>query len=70
MNTEAMKLIVCPESSCGALAEVVDEFRLSSTDGTIAYSKTQCLGGHWFTVPTEGLTPMEIDIKMTRPALG
>jgi hypothetical protein len=59
MTNDPLMLIACPDPRCGALAEIVDLFELWSTDGDIAYAKTQCLREHGFTVPTEGLTPLD-----------
>jgi hypothetical protein len=70
MHNDTLMLIACPDPSCGALAEIVDQFDLWSTDGDIAYAKTQCLRDHGFTVPVVGLTPMESDVTLSRPALG
>jgi hypothetical protein len=64
MNNDTLMLIACPDPSCGALAEIVDQFDLWSTDGDIAYAKTQCLRNHGFTVPTDRLTPMESDVTL------
>jgi hypothetical protein len=39
----------CP--GCGEIAEVVDRFRLPSTDGPVEHIRTQCIHGHWFMGP-------------------
>jgi hypothetical protein len=41
-----MRLTNCPE--CGAVAEVVDEGRLASTDGLLRHVRVLCLNRHWF----------------------
>jgi hypothetical protein len=48
-----LDLVVCPE--CAAPAEVVDRFALPSTDGDVEHVKMQCLGRHWFLLPTAAL---------------
>jgi hypothetical protein len=66
MTNDPLMLIVCPDPSCGALAEIVDQFDLWSTDGDIVYAKTQCLRDHGFTVPAAGLIPMESHVMQRR----
>lgn len=70
MTNHSLLLIACPDPGCGALAEVVDQFELWSTDGYLDYAKTQCLRDHGFTVPVEGLTSMEREIRQRWPASG
>jgi hypothetical protein len=48
-------LIVCPEPSCAAPAEMVDQFVLWSTDGPVEHVKTYCVNRHIFLLPTERL---------------
>jgi hypothetical protein len=48
-------LIVCPEPSCAAPAEMVDQFVLWSTSGPIEHVKTYCVNRHIFLLPTERL---------------
>jgi hypothetical protein len=47
------ELIACPQPDCLAPAQVVERFRLPSTDGPVDHVKTICLAGHGFT-PTVG----------------
>jgi hypothetical protein len=44
-----LELTHCPE--CGAPAEIVDRFVLSSSDGPVEHVKTRCVTGPWFVVP-------------------
>lgn len=44
-----MLLIVCPK--CGELAEVLDRFTLSSTDGPVEHVRTYCVRRHSFLMP-------------------
>jgi hypothetical protein len=51
------EIIACPEPTCRAPAEVVDQWVLRSTSGPVAHLKTWCLNGHWFTPTVDSLTP-------------
>jgi hypothetical protein len=42
----ALDLTSCPE--CGAPADVVERFVLTSTDGPVEHARVHCAGGHWF----------------------
>ena len=53
---DELDLVVCPE--CAAPAEVVDRYALPSTDGPVEHVKVQCLGRHWFVLPTAALPPV------------
>jgi hypothetical protein len=44
-----MMFTTCP--GCGELAEVVEHFVLSSTDGPVEHVRTHCLQRHWFLTP-------------------
>jgi hypothetical protein len=46
-----LELTHCPE--CGAPAEIVDRFVLSSSDGPVEHVKTRCVTGPWFVVPAK-----------------
>jgi hypothetical protein len=59
MDTQPLLLIACPDVTCGATAEIVDQFDLWSTDGDIAHARTQCVHDHVFTLPTERLTRLD-----------
>jgi hypothetical protein len=48
-----MDTTTCPE--CGAPAEVTDRFALEGTDGPIEHVRLQCVGRHWFLLPTASL---------------
>ena len=50
-----MQFTYCPDPACGAVAEIVDRFALSSTDGTLDHAKVVCLHRHWFMLPAESL---------------
>lgn len=50
-----MRFTYCPDPNCGALAEIVDRFALSSTDGALDHAKVVCLHHHWFMLPVESL---------------
>jgi hypothetical protein len=41
-----MEFVLCPESDCQALAEIVNRFVLASTHGPVEHAKTICLNGH------------------------
>jgi hypothetical protein len=49
----SLELITCPE--CGAPAEVIKRFVLSSTDGPVEHVKTRCVTGPWFAYPATGI---------------
>ena len=51
------RLVACPE--CGRLAEVVDEFAVSSTDGPVAHVKVRCVERHWFLLPADRCPSLE-----------
>ena len=38
--------VACPEPGCGTVAEVVDRYTLSSTDGPVVMMRTRCLAKH------------------------
>jgi hypothetical protein len=44
--TTGTDLVACPEPGCHAMAEVVDRYALSSTDGPVSMVRTRCLGKH------------------------
>jgi hypothetical protein len=46
MSIQDVELTACP--ACGAPAEVIDRFVLSSTHGPVEHVKTSCITGHWF----------------------
>ena len=50
-----MQFTYCPDPACGAVAEIVDRFALSSTDGVLEHAKVVCLHRHWFMLPVESL---------------
>jgi hypothetical protein len=43
---------VCPEVGCDLPAEILDRRILKSTDGPIEHSRSVCVGGHRFLMPT------------------
>jgi hypothetical protein len=45
--------VLCP--SCRQPAEVVDGFSLGATDGPYLHLKVTCHGGHWYTLPADGV---------------
>jgi hypothetical protein len=47
-----LSLLPCPDPGCGAPAEVIDRFTLSSTSGPIEHVKTRCVHRHVFLMPT------------------
>jgi hypothetical protein len=47
-----LELTECPDSTCRALAEVIDYFILPSTHGPVEHVRTRCINRHHFTVPT------------------
>jgi hypothetical protein len=50
-----LSLVICPEPSCGALAEIVDRQSLRSTDGPVEHVATNCLNRHRFFLPVDML---------------
>ena len=48
-----LELTTCPE--CGRTAEIIDRFKLPSTDGPVEHVKTRCITGRWFVTPTADL---------------
>ena len=64
-----MELTACPD--CDALAEVVWRATLESTDGPVEHAKVGCVNGHWFLLPTAGLSsqhaPESRSADHTRP---
>jgi hypothetical protein len=55
----SLELTTCPE--CGAPAEVIRRFVLSSTDGPIEHVKTRCVTGPWFTSPATVIARGRVD---------
>ena len=41
-----LPLVGCPEPGCDAVAEFVDRYPLSSTDGPVVMVRTRCLAKH------------------------
>ena len=50
-----LELIVCPDPTCAAIAEIVDRVTVGSTDGPIELVRTLCLSRHIFLLPVERL---------------
>jgi hypothetical protein len=48
-----LELIVCPDTSCGAIAEIVDRVVLESTAGPTELVRTVCLHRHIFLLPVD-----------------
>lgn len=48
-----MELVACPE--CLLPAEVFDRFVLATTEGPLPHSRTVCVAGHRFMLPTTTL---------------
>jgi hypothetical protein len=48
-----LDLIVCPEPTCAAIAEIIDRFAVQSTDGPREMARTHCLHRHIFLLPVE-----------------
>jgi hypothetical protein len=51
--------IPCPDPSCGAPAEIIDQWTFGSTHGPVEHVKTRCERGHVFTPTLESLTRPE-----------
>jgi hypothetical protein len=51
MTELLLELTVCPEPSCGTVAEINDRFTYASTDGPLAHVKTYCANRHAFILP-------------------
>lgn len=60
-----MQFTYCPDPACGAVAEIVDRFALSSTDGALDHAKVVCLHRHWFMLPAQALVT---DAETAQPA--
>jgi len=48
-----LTLIPCPE--CGVTAEVRLRFSLASTEGPVGHIALNCIAGHRFLMPVDGL---------------
>jgi hypothetical protein len=46
-------LLDCPV--CGLPAEIVARFTCDGSPGPVEHVKIACLGGHWFTLPVDGV---------------
>jgi hypothetical protein len=49
------RLILCPDDTCGALAEATDSVVLGGTGGPLEHVRTRCLNGHTFVLPANRL---------------
>jgi hypothetical protein len=47
--------IPCPDTSCGAPAELIDQWTFGSTHGPVEHVKTRCERGHVFTPTVDSL---------------
>jgi hypothetical protein len=45
-------VLVCPDPTCQAPAEIIGQWTLDSTDGPVEHVKTRCAVGHVFTPRT------------------
>jgi hypothetical protein len=52
-------LVECPDSGCGAVAEIVEVVAMASTDGPVELVRTRCLRRHIYDLPAERLTVLE-----------
>lgn len=57
----SLELITCAE--CGAPAEVIKRFVLTSTDGPVEHVKTRCVTGPWFTYPATAIAAVPVDAR-------
>jgi hypothetical protein len=48
-------LIPCPDTNCGASAEIVDRWTFASSEGPVAHVRTRCTRGHVFTPTVDSL---------------
>ena len=55
--------VTCPDPACQAPAEILDRYRLGSTDGPMEHVRTFCVRRHTFALPTERVpgASMELD---------
>ena len=52
-----LELVVCPEPTCEAIAEIVDRVPVGSTDGPVDIVRTLCLHRHIFLLPADRIRP-------------
>jgi hypothetical protein len=57
----SLELTTCPE--CGARAEVIKRFVLSSTDGPVEHVKTRCVTGPWLTYPATAIDAAPVEAR-------
>jgi hypothetical protein len=50
-EVDMLFLTNCPDSVCGAPAEITDRYPLRSTGGPVLHIKTRCARLHWYLVP-------------------
>ena len=55
MEALMLELVVCPDQTCAAVAEIVDRVTIGSTDGPLELVRTFCLDRHIFLLPVERL---------------
>jgi hypothetical protein len=53
VRSDAVELTICPQ--CGQPATVQWRALLDSTDGPFEHARVDCLAGHWFLMPADGL---------------
>lgn len=61
-------VLVCPDPTCQAPAEIIGQWTLDSTDGPVEHVKTRCAVGHVFTPRTGSLAATGADAAL-RPVL-
>jgi hypothetical protein len=48
-----LSLIACPDTECGAPAEVIDSGTVHSTAGPVLMITTMCIHRHWLLLPAD-----------------
>lgn len=51
----AVQWTVCPDESCGHIAEIEWRDALSGTSGHVEMAKVRCVQRHWFLLPVDHL---------------
>ena len=52
--------IACPDATCGAQAEIIDQWAFASTHGPVEHVRTRCERGHVFTPTVDSLVRPDV----------
>jgi hypothetical protein len=52
--------IACPDVTCGAQAEIIDQWAFASTHGPVEHVRTRCERGHVFTPTVDSLVRPDV----------